>query len=357
MIRTRALVIAVALAALATAALAAGVGAAGVDAQTDGGGGGSSPAATGRLAGATRIDTAVAIAQRAFPDGAVAAYLANADEPVDAVAGGSLTDGPVLLVPHCALPDAVRQELARLAPQEVLALGGAAAVCDEVLHAAAAAADEEDTVPDAGLMYTCGGVPFDPEAVFSQTTPAETKEGDVYDALRHHIAEGTGFGEYPDGPWYELGEVGERTEFLARYDDAPPEGAIGVVMQLEQAAGGWEWAGAGGCRPMAHQAPFGPATWALDGADPAPPDTTFTAHVTEVACASGQSSEGRVQEPVVTYLEDVIIVTFFVEPLEGVQDCPGNPPTPVEVQLEEPVGDRQLLDGGVWPPRLPVEGA
>lgn len=57
--------------------------------------------ATGGLAGPTRIETAVAIARAAFPDGAEVAYLARADQFADAVADGTLTDGPVLLVPSC----------------------------------------------------------------------------------------------------------------------------------------------------------------------------------------------------------------------------------------------------------------
>lgn len=101
---------------------------------------------SGRVAGATRVETAVAVAQRAFPDGAAAAYLARADDFADALAAGALRDGPVLLVPSCgALPDVVAAELARLAPDEVLALGGPAAVCDELLAQAATAAG---TSPD-----------------------------------------------------------------------------------------------------------------------------------------------------------------------------------------------------------------
>ncbi|CAN5374391.1 hypothetical protein BH23ACT9_BH23ACT9_36220 [soil metagenome] len=95
---------------------------------------------TSRLAGDTRIGTAIAIAQRAFPGGSPTVYIANADQPVDAVAGGSLTDGPILLVPACDLPDAVADELARLAPDEVIALGGTVAICDRVLESAASAA-------------------------------------------------------------------------------------------------------------------------------------------------------------------------------------------------------------------------
>lgn len=94
-----------------------------------------------RLAGGDRIGTAVAISRRAFPDSseASAAYLARADRFPDALAAGSLSDGPVLLVPACgSLPPAVEAELERLDPRSVLALGGEAAVCDELLAEAAA---------------------------------------------------------------------------------------------------------------------------------------------------------------------------------------------------------------------------
>ena len=106
--------------------------------------GGSSPDGGlrdgGRLAGPSRVDTAVAISRAQFPNGAPTAYLARADDSVDAVAGGVLTDGPILLVPSCGqLPPVVADEIARLDPDRVVALGGEGAVCEDVLHQARAA--------------------------------------------------------------------------------------------------------------------------------------------------------------------------------------------------------------------------
>lgn len=105
---------------------------------TGGGGGGPGTARqTGRLSGPTRFETAVEISQAAFPQGAPVVYLARADDFPDALAGGTLTDGPVLLVPRCsAIPPAVVQEIGRLDPQRVIALGGTAAICNDVLQAA-----------------------------------------------------------------------------------------------------------------------------------------------------------------------------------------------------------------------------
>jgi hypothetical protein len=91
----------------------------------------------GRVAGPTRFETAVAISQRAFPNGAATVYLARSDIGVDALAGGVLTDGPILLVPNCGpVPEPVKAEIRRVSPNQVLALGGGAAICDATLQEA-----------------------------------------------------------------------------------------------------------------------------------------------------------------------------------------------------------------------------
>lgn len=93
-----------------------------------------------RLAGPDRLSTAVAISQEQFPDGADEVFLARADVFADAVAGGSLTAGPTLLVPSDGeVPPVVLDEVERLGAQTVTALGGEQAVSDNVLAAAGAA--------------------------------------------------------------------------------------------------------------------------------------------------------------------------------------------------------------------------
>lgn len=95
---------------------------------------------TSRLAGPDRITTAVAISQAQFPQGASTVYLARADAFADALAGGTLTAGPILLVPSCGeLPAPVAQEITRLGAATVTALGGEDAVCQAIVDAAAAA--------------------------------------------------------------------------------------------------------------------------------------------------------------------------------------------------------------------------
>ena len=94
--------------------------------------------ATGRIAGPDRLSTAVAISQRAFPDGAPVVYLARPDLTPDARVAGALSDGPGRLVPACGpLPQVVADEIRRLGALEVFALGGAGSVCQQLLDAAA----------------------------------------------------------------------------------------------------------------------------------------------------------------------------------------------------------------------------
>ena len=98
---------------------------------------------TDRVAGDTRIATAAAVALEAFPSGAEVAYLARADKFVDAVAGGVLTDGPILLVPSCGdLPDVVADALKEIDPTTITALGGASAICDDMLRQAGDAVND-----------------------------------------------------------------------------------------------------------------------------------------------------------------------------------------------------------------------
>ena len=96
------------------------------------------------------------------------------------------------------------------------------------------------------------------------------------------------------------------------------------------------------------------ATWWV-GSDllPLAPETTeIKGILVESACASGQSPDGRVNDPVITYTPQAVTVTFTVKPPPGdAQDCQSNPEFPVTFTLSEPLGTRTLLDGGSTPPR------
>jgi hypothetical protein len=91
--------------------------------------------------------------------------------------------------------------------------------------------------------------------------------------------------------------------------------------------------------------------WVAPGETLGASTTTIKAILNERACASGQSPEGRVQEPVIEYTAESVTVTISVTSRGGAQDCPSNPEFPMTITLAEPLGERVLLDGGSIPPR------
>lgn len=101
---------------------------------------------------------------------------------------------------------------------------------------------------------------------------------------------------------------------------------------------------------------FGPATWALDPAFPAPGPTTDELHVLvwESTCSSGRPTTGRMSAPLIDAGPTTVTITIGVRPLSGLQGCPGPPGTPALVKLTEPLGRRTLLDGGRVPPAPPT---
>lgn len=122
-------------------------------------------------------------------------------------------------------------------------------------------------------------------------------------------------------------------------------------VELDLREGRWEFVRSGQCdiRPVFEG--IGPAKWELAPDQSLQPDTQrLDVLVTELGCASGMPPDGRVVPAAAIYRERDIIVIFGVEPLPGAQTCQGAPPARVTLELEEPVGDRVLLDGYSLPP-------
>src|SRR5690606_16085890 len=90
-----------------------------------------------RLEGANRYGTAAAISQSRFAGQAPVVYVAQGNNFPDALAGGpsAAKDGaPLILVANNAIPAASVLELIRLQPQEIVVLGGEAAVSAQVFN-------------------------------------------------------------------------------------------------------------------------------------------------------------------------------------------------------------------------------
>ena len=101
------------------------------------------------------------------------------------------------------------------------------------------------------------------------------------------------------------------------------------------------------------QGRVGPASWWVDPAAlPLFPDaTSIQALALEQACSSGQPPGDRLLPPEVFTSEAAILVNIWVRDQLTGQDCQGSPPGELVIELNEPIGDRQLLDGSEIPPR------
>jgi hypothetical protein len=92
-----------------------------------------------RVAGADEFGTAAAISADVFSSGVAVAYVATSAAFADALAGGAAAaagGGPVLLTTRDSLPASTASELRRLDPDQIVVLGGTAAVSDAVQAAA-----------------------------------------------------------------------------------------------------------------------------------------------------------------------------------------------------------------------------
>ena len=106
--------------------------------------------------------------------------------------------------------------------------------------------------------------------------------------------------------------------------------------------------------PIADEDDAQPAPWepAAD-ADVSAEATSIDVLVNEVGCASGEPADGRIATPEISYSDDAVVVTLRVVPRPGPQTCPSNPDTEYTLELDDPLGERQLLDGAQDPPAEP----
>jgi putative cell wall-binding protein len=93
------------------------------------------PITTERLGGEDRYDVAVNVSKASYPDGARVAYVVTGSGFADALTAGPAAvkeGGPLLLTTGDSLLPEVSAELARLAPQRIVMVGGPAALTPDV---------------------------------------------------------------------------------------------------------------------------------------------------------------------------------------------------------------------------------
>ncbi|GAA4674670.1 hypothetical protein [Nocardioides nanhaiensis] len=134
-------------------------------------------------------------------------------------------------------------------------------------------------------------------------------------------------------------------------EEGPGAGAMSIGLERDD-TGRWEAGGWGDCQ-LAVVIPAGrgqvEVTAPPGGVDPA--TTAPTVLVNERDCTSGRDPRPFLGQPTVVESGDEVLVTLTSQALREDASCIGNPSVPLELSLAEPLGDRRLLDAGVWPYR------
>ena len=194
-------------------------------------------------------------------------------------------------------------------------------------------------------MLTCGeGLPFRASALDG---PTGAEEADTPEAehLREVIAQRAGRPE-EDGIAATGWRLLAKNRYGVTFGAGEPSSMSMATIWLED--GVWDNGPAGRCRLHRYREGYELADWkphdvlALDRQE-------LVLDVREAACASGEAPGDRLQPAEVVEDDASVTVTFWVKSQTGAQDCPGNPVTTVTVPLDQPLGTRELRDGGPWP--------
>lgn len=197
---------------------------------------------------------------------------------------------------------------------------------------------------------SCGYIPFDPVVAFSGPTNAERADTPAAKALRRSIREFKDFG-LPKHHWRILAErPGRMVEYASGRlpDDL-------AVFSIERSRGGWRFGGFGGCDPSTLRRGDAAITWNLAADQPQlhPGTRSVLVHLGPGPCAGGRSQNDRLMKPEFREQNGALLITLWLRPLPpGGYTCQGLVEPPVRIRLPEPLGDRELYDGGTYPPRL-----
>jgi len=210
--------------------------------------------------------------------------------------------------------------------------------------------NDSDRVDAVALRVGCPNGPFFPATVLDSAPEL------IADSSAPEIAEGiasflkTAEGDFWPQSGYRVLEVveGERATVVFPGSEEFP----GLwFMSVEWTSQGWEWAGASvpidcGLVIEPSTSDGGVVDWVIDpDSDPPGPDTTsLVLLATERGCAGGAPMGDRLNDPQVTMTADLVLIQLTVEPQTGDQTCPDNPAQPIDVQLPEPLGQRDVRD-------------
>jgi hypothetical protein len=250
----------------------------------------------------------------------------------------------------------VRSNLPALAAVCLALIVGASVLAVAVIRNGTAVGPGPTATPSpspSDLVGCWGAAPaFSPDRL-TGTADAESGSSAAAAVLRDLLASGQNPG-YPSQGWYLAFESSDQVMFLA--GASSPSGYEQVTVERgsggQFATDGWSLSTYGSCVLYAMPPEgYGTASWRLDPAYPVTPASTeLHLLVTENAChGTVAASQDRIRADVV-YGDESVTVLISVRRDQGVWTCPTPPSASYVLQLAEPLGDRDLEDGGSWPP-------
>lgn len=199
----------------------------------------------------------------------------------------------------------------------------------------------------------CHGLAFDPVAAFSGPTGAERGSRPSERALRRFLARDI-LSWVPKRNWRLVAEAHGRAEFAAGRLRKGLE-----WMSFQRVKGRWKWQGySGGCLPSTLRRDQPAITWDLAEDQPqlTPQTRQVEVHLGPGECNDGRSQNDRLQKPEFREQNGKLIMTLWLRPVgPGFHTCVGVVEPPAVIELPEPLGERELLDGGTYPPRPAAE--
>ena len=195
------------------------------------------------------------------------------------------------------------------------------------------------------LQYSCGAR-FSIERL-EAPIPDDEIPHRAWEALRR-VAERLqpDLGLNGDEDWGAVHYSGKEATFVAEKESRRfPYSSVTVEMSRRR----WSFAGAGDCRPSAvTRDDKVAATWRLLD-EPDDSDDELRLFATEESCSSGRKLAPEDFDPRVVYESDRILIALLTKPRKGASTCIGNPSTELTLELDEPIGDREIFDAGFYP--------
>lgn len=200
------------------------------------------------------------------------------------------------------------------------------------------------------VLLSCDGAPWARfgSAALHRPTGYERRSGPAAVELRRSSKEFEEDGGLPLKGWYLLARDRDHLLF------ANGRGTTVASLTLHRQHGRWEFEMSGGCEPRAVR--VGIAAQHIRLANKPDGSRLVKLLVDAPGCEYAHGiSKSELVGPFVWFGGKTAAITVFVKAPKGVQACADTGPTPLEVTLPQPLGQRHVVDGGaVSPKRLRV---